>query len=268
MIGQTTIKKTLQTLIKIPQFIIVTGASGSGKSLLIESICKTKLKCNPTYVESMDDIKQIFINAVTAVEPQAYSLHEFDTLNFRAKEAILKLCEDIPNNIYIFIETNNLITVKQTLISRAFIFELEPYSKDQLIKYCLTLENATEADTERLTNIFETPGLIKRANSLNVQEFLNFCNIVSLNLKKVPLSNAMKISNSLKLKAASTGYDLDLFFIAVRYYAYINKDTLGIDFAYTIISTCSKILYNLYISASLNKQMLFDNWLLRIRGGT
>ena len=266
MIGQTHAKALLRGLSIIPQFIIVSGPTGSGKSLFIQELCKTRLNCEPIEISSIDDVRGICEAAVDLQAPTAYVLSTFDTVNFRTKEAILKLCEETPKYVYIFIETVSSSSLKQTLLSRAFLFNLEPYSTEELKRYCLTLENATETEIENIINVFNTPGNIKRAQQLGSQTFLSFCNKVANFIGTAPLGNALKISSSLKLKNDSPGYDLDLFFNAVSYYALINRDQIGLDTAYNIIKASSKITQQLLQVNSLNKQMLFDSWLLSIRG--
>ena len=266
MIGQTQAKSLLRSLTVIPQFIIVAGAAGSGKSLFIQELCKTRLNCEPIEINSIDDVRTICESAVDLQKPTAYVLSTFDTVNFRTKEAILKLCEETPKYVYIFIETNSITSLKQTLLSRAFIFNLQPYSIEELKRYCLTLENATETEIESIINVFNTPGSIKRVQQLDTQAFLSFCNKVANFIGTAPLGNALKISNSLKLKNDSTGYDLDLFFNAVSHYALINRDQIGLDTAYNIIKASSKQTQQFLQVGSLNKQMLFDAWLLDIRG--
>lgn len=266
MIGQQKAKTLLSRLCNIPQFIIVSGPTGSGKTLFIQELCKSRLDCEPIEVFSIDDIRNICGTAVNIQSPKAYILSSFDTINFRAKEAILKLCEEVPPYIYIFIETKSLANVKQTLLSRAFIFELEPYSKTDLQRYCLTLTNLTEVESESLVSVFKTPGQILRASQLGVQAFIGYCSKVTSFVCTAPLGNAMKISNSLNLKSTDTGYDLDLFFECVAQQALVNWRTIGLDSAYKIIFACSKTRQQLAQTTSLNKQMLFDSWLLTIRG--
>ena len=266
VIGQTKLKKLLMKLDPLPQFIIVAGPKGSGKSLFISETCKYKLGCEPIEVDSMSAIRDICENAVDVQKPTAYVISNFDNVNFRTKEAILKLCEETPKFIYIFIETQSVANLKQTLLSRAFIFNLETYSKEDLNKYCLTLENVTEAESDSLISTFKTPGNIKRAHALGTQNFISFCDKVVSFIYEVPFGNALKISNSLKLKADSPGFDLDLFFEAIASRALLAKDNLGIDAVYSIIKACSTVSIVLSQTPTINKQMLFDSWLMKVRG--
>ena len=268
MIGQYELKRALIDRQTLPQFMIISGPAGSGKSLLINNLCKVKLNCDPIEISTIDDVRDICLNAVSLQKPQAYVLNTFDTVNFRTKESILKLCEEPPKHVYIFIETRNLARIKQTLTSRATVFDMLHYSKDELRQYCLTLDNMTDSECESIINICNTPGRVRQIHEYSGgKPFIAFCNTVVSNISKVPFSNALKISNKLKLKAdAKEGYDIDIFFETVSTLALQNVETIGIDIAYNIISSCSKALQSYYQTPSLNKQMLFDTWVMNIRG--
>lgn len=266
MIGQTKAKRLLTKLDSLPQFIIVAGPKGSGKSLFINETCRYKLGCEPIEISSINDVRNICETAVDVQKPTAYVISTFDNVNFRTKEAILKLCEETPKYIYIFIETQSTANIKQTLLSRAFLFNLEPYSIEDLNKYCLTLENVTEAESESLVNTFKTPGNIQRAYRLGTRDFISFCDKVVSFVCEAPFGNTMKIANSLKLKADGPGYDLDLFFEAVAHRALLAKNNLGIDTAYSIIKACSAVSTVFAQTPTVNKQMLFDSWLMKVRG--
>lgn len=266
MIGQIKARRLLKQLETLPQFIIVAGPKGSGKTLFITETCKYKLGCEPIEISSINDVREICETAVDIQQPKAYVLGSFDNVNFRTKEAILKLCEETPKHIYIFIETQSVANIKQTLLSRAFLFNLEPYSTEELKRYCLTLENVTEAESESLISTFNTPGNIQRALNLGVSGFISFCDKVVSFISDAPLANALKISNSLKLKADDTGYELDLFFESISKRALLAKDTIGIDAAYSLIKACSSISTVLSQTPTANKQMLFDSWLMKVRG--
>jgi replication-associated recombination protein RarA len=266
VIGQQKLKNTLLKLNTLPQFMIVSGPSGAGKSLFISELCLQRFNKEPIEISSIDDVRSICEAAVNIQEPTAYVLSTFDNVNFRTKEAILKLCEETPKHVYIFIETKSLSSIKQTLLSRAFLFSLEPYSLEELKRYCLTLENATETEISSLITVFNTPGNILRAKTCNIQQFITFCDKVVSFVCKATLSNTLKISNSLKLKADNDGYDLDLFFECVSKRALLAKDNLGIDSVYNIVKACSSASQQLYQIPTINKQMLFDSWLLNVRG--
>lgn len=266
MIGQVKARKLLKQLDTLPQFIIVAGPKGSGKTLFITETCKYKLGCEPIEINSINDVREICETAVDTQQPRAYVLRSFDTVNFRTKEAILKLCEETPKYIYIFIETQSVANIKQTLLSRAFLFSLEPYSIEELKRYCLTLENVTETESESLISTFNTPGNIQRALNLGVSGFISFCDKVVSFISEAPFANTLKISNSLKLKADGAGYDIDLFFESISRRALLAKDNIGVDAAYNLIKACSAVTTILAQTPTINKQMLFDTWLMKVRG--
>ena len=265
MIGQ---KITLDTInhynkYNFPRFSIVSGLRGSGKTTLVNYINDNIIGADLIIVSSIADVRKIFIDAPTFVSPKLFLLGDFDSMNFRAKESILKLCEDIPNNVYIIIETNSLENIKQTLISRANIIKLQNYSNEELKEFCYTLDNFNSEELEYLLAAFKTPGDIIRAHNCNILNLYSFCYKVLNNVFTANLFNAMKISNNLKLKSDGPGYDLDLFFTVLMHCA---KFYLSIEQAKLLIETTSKILRVLTTTKSINKLMLFDCWLCELKG--
>lgn len=264
MIGQ---KSVLDAISKIsdnnfPRFNIVCGLRGSGKTTLIRYINDTKIHSSYNEINTIDEVRQIYIDAPSFIEPRLYVLNDFDSMNFRAKESILKLCEDIPPNLYLFIETNSLSNIKQTLISRANVIKLSAYTADELNSFCMTLDNATESEVNYLIESFKTPGDIIRANNIGIMQLYAFCSKVLNNIFTANTFNCMKIINSLKIKSDGDGYDLDLFFTVLMNCA---KNNLPVQLAYIVINATSKALQKLNLK-SLNKTMIFDDWLFEIKG--
>ena len=71
----------------------------------------------------------------------------------------------------------------------------------------------------------------------------------------------MNISNSLKLKSADSGYDLDLFFTVLMNCA---KFYMPVELAVKFIEVTSKTINILNNVKSINKLMLFDSWLCSV----
>lgn len=264
MIGQT---KVLTEISKIsdgqfPRFSIICGLRGSGKTSLIKYINDTKIHAEYNEISSIDDIRQICIDAPMYTEPRLYVLSDFDSMNFRAKESILKLCEDIPPNLYIMIETISVENIKQTLLSRANVIKLSGYTDTELTAFCHTLEGVDENEISYLISSFKTPGDIARAHSCGIRSLVEFCQKVLSNIYNANTFNAMKIADSLKLKADGQGYELDLFFTVLMNCAAIS---LPVDKAHQLILSTSHTLQKLNMK-SINKLMLFDAWLFEVKG--
>lgn len=266
MIGQKSIIEFINNIPdgKFPRFSIVCGPSGCGKTTLIKYINDTKIHAEYNECKTMDDVRQVCLDAPNYQSNRLYVLSGFSGLNFRTKEAILKLCEDIPQNLYIIIETNSVSDIKQTLLSRANLINMSAYSRTDLYNFCLTLENATETELNYLLDSFKTPGDILRAHNVGISSLYSFCVKVLNNIFTAHTFNCMKIADSLKLKSDGAGYDLDLFFTVLSNAA---LNYLQPDSAYLIIKANSNVLNKLSVSAA-NKLALFDSWLFEIRGVT
>lgn len=264
MIGQTKVLTEISKIVdgQFPRFSIICGLRGSGKTTLIKYINDTKIHAEYNEISSIDDIRQICLDAPMYTEPRLYVLSDFDSMNFRAKESILKLCEDIPANLYIMIETISVENIKQTLLSRANVIKLGGYTDAELTAFCHTLEGIDENEISYLINAFKTPGDIIRAHSNGIRSLVEFCQKVLSNIYNANTFNAMKIADSLKLKADGAGYELDLFFTVLMNCAAL---TLPANQAHQLILSTSHALQRLNMK-SINKLMLFDAWLFEVKG--
>lgn len=266
MIGQKNILHKIDTIDEksIPQFIVVSGLRGSGKTSIINYLNDTKIHSHEIVnITSIDDIREICMSAVTFTSNRLFVLSDFDSMNFRAKESILKLCEDIPKNLFIIIETSSLENIKQTLISRAYTITLQNYTYDELYDFCSSLENINNQEIEYLLVSFKTPGDIIRARSCGILELYAFCYKVINNIFIANTFNAMKIADKLKLKSDSSGFDLDLFFTVIMNCA---KYSNTVEQYRKLIFATSDALKKLNFVKSINKVALFDNWLFNVKG--
>lgn len=156
MIGQ---KNNINTLIKwrcnksIPRFIIISGQEGSGRLTLAKVIMKminiSGVICN----NSIDGVRETIDNAYTCVSPTMYIFRNADDMSTAAKNALLKVGEEPPNNAYFIMTVQNVDNMLGTIKSRGTVIKMEPYSKHELESGCddeFILQFAsTIADTQR-----------------------------------------------------------------------------------------------------------------------
>ncbi len=265
MIGQTNLLNKLNKLIEhsqFPRFSLFIGDRGSGKHELVHYI-KNKLNYDLVEVSSrVDDVRNMINDAYIVQSPTIYVIYDADNMTENAKNAMLKLCEEPTNSAYIIMTLTSESNTLETILSRASVFRLEPYSKDELNMYSHQL-NIAKYDSF-ICDVCSTPGQIIDYEKYNVN-IHDYTKLVFDNVDKVSGSNAFKIADKLNLTNEDSLDKIPLFYFFKAFVVLCNdakQDNLKKCYEGMLIT--SKYLNDLKFN-SLNKTMLFDNWLLDIR---
>lgn len=267
MIGQIELLNELNDLIdrdKYPQFIILSGPSGSGKELIAKHISH---RLGGTFVScgnKVDEIRDIMELAYGQVDTIIYFFDKADNMSIQARNAILKIVEEPPINAYFILPTEDLSGVMPTIKSRGSIFNVQPYMPNELNQYIETNGyKPTSEEKDIIVNVCDTPGDIDKIINLNIIDFYNFVNLVLDNLGQVTGVNAFKIASKVKFKEDGEGYDIPLFIKMLQYVATcrsINQNSIPL---YNTNKACS--LFRRKLSKSYSKPMNFDMWLLDVK---
>ena len=265
MIGQQNLQKTVNALIKdhtFPKFAIFVGASGSGKNMFVFEHTFTNLVyAKDNHVESVREI----INLAYAVHDRTFVFRDVDDMSLAAKNALLKVVEECPNDNRFIMTVEDENNVLETIRSRAVIFHMDEYTYDDLLEYCkLKYPNSTY---EYALSVCENPGEIDALMNAGGSIVYDYVNKVIDNIALVSGANAFKIGEKIAFKDEEDKIDLKLFlktFSACcidRFKGSSNFDVVAYSKGCQITS---KYIRDLRIKG-INKQMLFDSWLLDIR---
>lgn len=268
MIGQVNLIQTIDKLIdcnQFPRFSLFIGEGGSGKHMLVDYI-KHRLRFDLIEVSTkVDDIRDMINDAYTIQSPTIYVIYDADNMTENAKNAMLKLCEEPTNSAYIIMTLTSESNTLETILSRASPFRLEPYSKDELSRfYCYYCATNPTYETEFISSVCNTPGQIVDylKYDVNIHEYVE---LVFDNVDKVSGSNAFKIADKLNLTNDVDFNKVPLYYFFKFFIALCNKNKYeNTKKCYDGMLITSKYLSDLKVN-SLNKVMLFDNWLLDIR---
>lgn len=268
MIGQTELRNLIKLQSEhstLPRFSIIVGPQGSGKKL-IASEFSSYLCYYPTFIEdlSIGNIREVINESYKVIDTHVYILINVDSMSINAKNSLLKVLEEPPNNSYFIMTCENIDNVLPTIRSRGTIYNMQPYSYSNLIEYYLTLvEKRDDDELDIITEVCDTPGDINLIRSYDVKQFYDYVNLVVDNIAEVSGANAFKIANKIQLGKDAEGYDLSLFWKAFKAICVrrINEDA---DRYCKGISITNKYANELGISA-IRKTSLFDGWLLDIR---
>lgn len=175
--GNEKLKKTITGFVKngFPNSLIVSGQSGSGKSLVSKLIsmslaCKSEnapcgecRSCRKIREEISPDIikytfvkdrKTIGVESVRALKEEAYIspndldikvyiISPADKMTEQAQNALLKIFEEGPKNVYFILECENAASLLTTVRSRAPELKTQSFSYEKLSE--LLLENEEKA---------------------------------------------------------------------------------------------------------------------------
>ena len=261
MIGQHRLSDCVEKLIEngaFPHFSIFVGAKGSGKKTFL------KEHFEGIYLEDnkVDSVRKM-IEMAYKVSQETFIMHDADNMSNAAKNAILKVIEECPNDNYFIMTLEDKNNTLETIRSRGTVFHMDIYTPDEIFEYYWSLEGSNimphgmPNDAELVRELCETPGDVQTLVKMRVHAFYDYVQLVVDNIAEVSLANAFKIPSKIAVKEDTEGYDLRLFWKAFIKVAF----DMG---RYNGVYTTSLYLRKLR-TKGINRQMLIDNWVLEIR---
>ena len=267
MIGQERLLDIFRTCC-FPRFAIIVGDKGSGKKTLCKELQRLTPLMNWCFEPDVkvDTVRHVITEAYTNVSPICYVFTDADNMSGNAKNALLKVTEEPPNNSYFILTLESLSNTLETIRSRANVFYMDRYTEQELHNYALSLDDTIDdSKWQLIKSVCENPGDIKTVvMDLDVCKFYEFVDKVASHIATASGSNVFKIANDLRIKEDGTGYDLKLFFrtfISVCKNKY--EETQDIKYIEGMQLT-SSYLSEMFITG-ISKQGLVDMWILDIR---
>lgn len=275
MIGQGKLLQSINKLIDdgFPRFVIITGQRGQGKKTLANYISH---KLNYQTVKSdikIDELRNIIELAYQQTEPIIYLIPDADKMSLGAKNSLLKVIEEPPNNAYFIMTLQTIDNTLPTIKSRCIELKMDNYSDEELNKF-VDMINPNIDNLERiiLTDIGENYYEIDTLNRYGANQFYEYVQKVVNNIYKVSGANSFKLAEKINLKDDDSKYDLELF---LRTFKIICMDNIlqiiDLDehkeefknYAMSIDAT-RDIIDQLSITG-IDKQSLIDIWILNVR---
>ena len=264
MIGQQYLQSQLMQLIEngtFPRFSIIVGPRGSGKKTLAHLIYQkfgTGILSNIGI--SVDAVRQSISQSYTVRGSQViYLFADADNMSNAAKNALLKVVEECPNDNYFIMTLEDEVNTLGTIRSRAQIFYMDMYFPKDLRDYADVIGIKDEEELKIIADVCTTPGDINILCKQGVKDFYDYTKLVLENVADVSLANALKIPDKLALKDGDEGYDLRLFLRMFMSLCITNQANAR------WVEYTSKCLTKMRIKG-INKQMLLDTWILSLRG--
>lgn len=246
-----------------PRFAIFVGPEGSGKNLFVFAHTFTNLVfAKDNQVESVREI----VNLAYVIRDRTFVFRDVDDMSLAAKNALLKVVEECPNDNRFIMTAEDENNVLETVRSRALIFHMEEYTPDELAEY-FSEKYPEYTLSSYIIGVCETPGEINALMNAGGDSVYDYVNKVIDNIALVSGANAFKIGDKIAFKDEEDKIDLKLFlktFSACCIDRFKDASNFDIVQYSRGCQVTSKYLRDLRIKG-INKQMLFDSWLLDIR---
>lgn len=269
MIGQRELVAQIDRQLEIgkfPQFVIFAGARGSGKKTLIREIVSKAHYIYTEFPTTVDGVRELISFINSGVEDIACVVPNIDTLSQAGCEAILKIAEEPPIGTILMATCEDIENVPTTIRSRAVVYLMEEYSEDDMIDFC---DQRGYPINEFVLSVCDTLGDIELMQKYEVESFRKFIDLVINNIASVSGSNVFKIADRIALKSEDDNkYDLSLFlkaFSSVCVDYMLNKDPDNCLKFSNAVAITGNVIAEARVKG-INKQMLFDKWVLDIRG--
>lgn len=272
MIGQTKLLAEIDRLIennKFPRFSVVVGKRGAGHTDVAKYIAS---KFSDADYIQLTDVK---IDTVRTMIKQAYSLHRCtvfcaphaDDMSINAKNALLKVVEEVPNKAYFIMCLEDLFNTLATIQSRAQVFTMQDCSSNDIAEYAKSL-GVSESELDIYRDVCRTPGDANMLYVYGATNFRKYTEFVVNRILTMPSGEIFKLTDKLSFKEDDGKYDVALFLKSMQsmLLKQISADTAQKETSVRrqIVMCVGRYLADLRIKG-INKIMLMDNLLLEVR---
>lgn len=265
MIGQTNLLKKLNSynVDNFPRSLLLVGEEGSGKHIVINYIRDNIIHFPVAEITSNlseQYINQIYLNP----NPHIY-LIDLNQLMEREQNILLKLLEEPLNGAFIALITDSKASVLHTIINRCSVFEMDNYTRDELIQFI-----PEGYDQELILDIFRTPGQILNNNISIIDNMCELCDNIINKIHLANYSKVLSIGDKINYKDDYDKFSVNLFLdtlISKLYKMYISSKDIKYFNSYMLTITERKKL----LDKRINKEIFVQNYLTQLwkvsRGG-
>ena len=273
IVGQKSLLKTLDEQIadgRYPRFSIMCGYDGYGKKTIASYITE-KLKYNIVFFESkIDDVRRCIEMAYNYPQPIFYVIKDAQEMSVSAKNSMLKLVEEPPENAYVILLCSSKEFLLETILSRGVLYQLSDYTEQELTEFIqLNFPSYTNAQIRTVLDVCRSPGEIISCSSVNLEELVSDCVNIVENLPRASLGNILKITKTVRTKDSEDnqdGYPFVPFLNSLQNQLYKkiydDKTTLELKNRYLSFMNLICSVRRGSFNKSMNKAMLFDSILV------
>lgn len=174
------------------QSILIHGESGCGKTYLAQMY--HRFVGTSQFIQignTMHDIRDFIMNAYDVNERTAVCIENVDVGSDGVSQAILKILEEPPKNIYIVITARNVKQIPVTILSRCSVVYVSHFRFDDLMRYAKANYGLrSESIKDDLKSLCKNPNDVDFIMSLQPQDFEYLKSISSIINDKTPIATA------------------------------------------------------------------------------
>lgn len=262
MIGQL---KNIENLKKIcynnviPHFILICGNKYSGRKTLSKEF-SNMIGGNVVNIDTtIDSIRNMIDMCYTDKDKTIYTIFDIENASVIALNGLLKICEEPPKNSYIIATVENIDTLLDTIKSRATIFYIDSYTREELYSYTKGCDNE-----ELLINYCTTIGEIEYWKQHNIKDFISFIDQLDVKKLKIPiiLTQIHKKVDFGKDKSDLVDYHFFIKFLICKYYdTYKWKD----DLQFNAFVDLNYKTYRQMAFKGIRKDSLLDMYIIKLK---
>jgi len=274
MIGQDKLKDLCASWAKepatIPALIVLAGRWGSGKKTAVEYIRKNVPNDGMFRVEnnSVAAVREVIDKSYALGGRVFYVFQDCDAMRPQARNAMLKVMEEPPKNAHFILTVQNLTNVLPTIRSRAFVYEMQPYSIGELREYISGLREEEQKFLKDIPRAFlSTLGDAAAIVEMKEQwkDLYDYANSVVDYVGEATQANTLKIGTRLDIKGEdNTKFNLIRFLWVLHISLFLKFDKTRQGRYFEALKRSSKAWAELDIFA-VNKQNVIDTLLLDLR---
>lgn len=192
----------------IPRFIIISGEKNSGRFTLANVIAEQTNAIVYVSEIGIDAIRDVIKTAYSVKQSTVYIFRDCDDMSLAAKNSLLKVVEEPPNNARFIMTVKDTANVLPTIISRATVMHMAPYTEDEL------------GIAQNHKNIAYMIKCIDDNTDERISAFLSvveLCDRVIIYIEKKSMLGVLKELNNIQAKADEPGVEPELFVRAFRH---------------------------------------------------
>lgn len=263
IIGQKVVIKQVNTMIdnKFPRFTILTGEKGSGKKTLAKYIASKLIAQTVQVGLGVEDVRSTITTAQKHRGRIVFIIPDADRMSISAKNSLLKVTEEPPNNAYFIMTVQDIRNTLETLQSRGTTISMQPYTTNEITK---RIGEYTQDEQDIMLKVCNNIGQVEKLALYDIKEFYQFVEKVVDNIAKASGANALKIASSLSYKEEDEGYDIELF-LKMFVVAMLDKLKKEGDKKYLKAMFITSDYFTQIQNRSINKKMAMDMWILDVR---
>lgn len=248
MVGQSKIIEWVDNNIdSFPHFIVLLAPKYYGKRTMAKHIAHELSAIYSKCETNVGTVREVIDSSYKSSTKVMYCFEDADNMSLQAKNAMLKITEEPPENAYFCMTVCNSNSLLDTVKSRAQVFNFQPYTYEEIGKY---------------QNVCDCPGEVELLEKYGVEDFTDYVKLVVDNIAEVEPANAFKSSIKLNLNG-NAGYDLMMFFKMFIAECEVRITKNAMKYA-NGISVTSKYLQEISKTGA-NKRQLYDMWVFDIR---